>query len=127
MSLPFASAARWAAICAVSSRVGARISACVFAARQLGEPLEQGQAEGGRLAGAGLGAGEDVLARQRGRDCRGLDRRRGGEAELAHGTEERRAEAQCVKSRLHRFFRERAREVDRRFRKIAQGEIDPGG
>ena len=84
-----------------------------LAARQRRELLEDGQRERGRFAGARLGAGEDVLAREGRRDRGSLNGGRDGEAELTHGTKGRRAEAQRVKSRLHRFFRKRAREVDR--------------
>ncbi|MNZ93745.1 hypothetical protein D3C78_1128270 [compost metagenome] len=41
----------------------------------LDQAIEHGQGEGGRLAGAGLRAGKQVLALQHGRDGLGLDRR----------------------------------------------------
>ncbi len=69
--------------CIASSRVGTRIRAlgwCGRARSPVGEPGQQRQAEGERLAGAGLAAAEDVPAGQRVRDGRRLDLERGGDA-----------------------------------------------
>ena len=67
-------------ICAASSRVGARIRARLYrlaggvaVGRHLDEqPLEDGDDERERLAGAGLRAGDDVEALEGQRDDRGL-------------------------------------------------------
>jgi len=60
----------------------------------LGEAVEDGQREGGRLAGAGLGGGEDVAAGEDDRDGPFLHRRRLGVSLLGHGLEEDGREAQ---------------------------------
>ena len=52
------------------------------------------QAEGERLAGAGLAAAEDVLAGQRVRDGRGLDRERRGDAVTGQALDELLGQAQ---------------------------------
>ena len=52
------------------------------------EQLEHGQDERGRLAGAGLGAGEHVATGEHERDRLGLDRGGLGVALLGDGTEE---------------------------------------
>jgi hypothetical protein len=58
------------------------------AAGQGQDALQDGQHEGGRLAGAGLGAAHDVLAADDERDGLGLDRRRLGVALVEHGAQQ---------------------------------------
>ena len=53
------------------------------AVRHAEEPVQDRQQEGGGLAGAGLGGGDQVAAGQDGRDGLGLDRRRLGVAHVA--------------------------------------------
>jgi len=81
-SVPFAKAAKCAAICAASSRVGARIKARVFLRGSPARRSRIGSANAAVLPVPVLGTGEDVLARQcrRNRGC--LDGGRDGEAEL---------------------------------------------
>ena len=52
-----------------------------------GEPVDDGQEEGGGLAGAGRGGADDVLAGERGRDGLRLDRRRVLEPGAVEGVE----------------------------------------
>ena len=47
-----------------SSRVGVRISACTLRCLRI-DALDDRQAEGGRLAGAGLGLGDDIATASR--------------------------------------------------------------
>ena len=63
----------------------------------LGELVQQGQGEGGRLAGARLGAAEEVVAVEDGGDRLGLDG--GGDfvALLVHGLEDGRSQFQFIK------------------------------
>ena len=60
-------------------------SAWVDAAGQAQELVQDRQEEGGRLAGAGLGGGDEVAAGEDGGDGLGLDGRRLGVAHLAGG------------------------------------------
>jgi len=52
-------------------------------------PLQQGQRERRRLAGAGLGRAHDVVPLQHWRDCLRLDRRHGLVAQIGHGLRQR--------------------------------------
>ena len=52
------------------------------------ELVQDGQQEGGRLAGAGLGGGDEVAAGEDGRDGLGLDGRGLGVAHLADGLDQ---------------------------------------
>ena len=61
------------------------------------QPVEDGQGEGRRLAGAGLGGGEDVAALEDERDGRGLDRGGGGVALLGDGLQQIGRQAERVK------------------------------
>ena len=60
----------------------------------LGRALEDRDAEGGGLAGAGAGLAEQVDAGQRAGDQQGLDFRRRDELRLGQCAEDRRADAQ---------------------------------
>ena len=62
------------------------------------ELVQHGQREGRRLAGAGLGAGEEVVTREHGGNRLGLDRGGGFVALLADGFQDGRGEIQFVKS-----------------------------
>ena len=76
-----------------SSRVGTRISA--WTPRAAGsQPLDERQAEGEGLAGAGPGLPDDVIAGQHDRNRLGLDRRRDGDAHRVDGGPGLRAQAQ---------------------------------
>ncbi len=61
------------------------------------------QREGGRLAGAGLGLAEHVVAGQQHGDRGRLDRRRRFVADVRDGLEDRGAEAEIAKAYGHRF------------------------
>ena len=66
-------------------------------AARLGEQtIQDRQQEGGGLAAAGHGAGEHVAALERRRNGARLDRRRLGEAELGHGAQQLRAQAESA-------------------------------
>ena len=76
------------------------------AARPVDEPVQDRQQEGGGLAAAGHGAGEDVAAGERGRDGLGLDGRRAREAEFLDGLEEARVQLEIAEwhpIRMSRF------------------------
>jgi len=68
----------------------------VGSGRFSGEPLQQWQCETGRLAGAGLGGGHDILTGQDGGDGALLDGGWSGIAGIVHGLEQRCAEAQFI-------------------------------
>ena len=63
------------------------------------QPVQDRQAESGGLAGAGLGAAHDVLARKDDGDRLLLDRGGGGVAGLGHGPENLRPQAELRKAR----------------------------
>ena len=63
----------------------------------LGEPLKDGQGEGGGLAGAGLGDAQDIAALENQRNGLGLDRGGGGIAFGRKGLKERLDEAKRCK------------------------------
>ena len=65
------------------------------------ESLQQRQAEGGRLARAGLRAADDVATLQRGWNGGGLDRRGLGVAAVAHGLQQGGREAERRKGGSH--------------------------
>ena len=65
-----------------------------------GELVQHGQGEGGGLAGAGLGAAEQVVPGQHGGDRLGLDGGGGFVALLAHGFENGRSQVQFFKIHL---------------------------
>ena len=54
----------------------------------MAEPVEDGEREGGGLAGAGLGGGEDIAAGEDQRDGFGLDGGRGGVPLFGDGLEQ---------------------------------------
>ena len=85
-SWPWASFWSSTTICWTSSRVGARMIACGPSASGF-EHLDQGDAEGGGLAGARLGLADDVVAVEGLGDQLGLDGRRGEIADLLQGPE----------------------------------------
>jgi hypothetical protein len=96
---PSTSSAIWTA----SSRVGARISTRVKprssgAGARLQHPVQDRQQERGGLAGAGVGAADEVVAAHDDRDDRALDRRRGREAADADPVEQRRFEPERVEA-----------------------------
>jgi hypothetical protein len=64
----------------------------------LGQLVQHGQRERRRLAGAGLCAGKEVMAREDGRNGLGLDGGGGVVALFANGLQEGRSEIQFVKS-----------------------------
>jgi len=64
------------------------------------EFLQQRNAEGGRLAGAGLGDAQQVAARQQRRDGAGLDGSGGGVILRRKGTEDRLGYAKRYKSHV---------------------------
>ena len=70
----------------------ARTARSLAVRRPAGEVLQQGQAEGGGLAGAGLGAGDEVVAGQGERDRLVLDRGGRGVAGVGKGAQQGRAE-----------------------------------
>ena len=72
-----------------------RVAAAAVRA-QLGQPLQHGQREGGRLAGAGGGLTEQVTALHQRRDGLGLDRAGFGVAELVHHGQQLRPERKVV-------------------------------
>src|SRR2546422_807335 len=65
------------------------------------EALDDRNREGGRLAGARLGASDEVLAFERDADGAGLDRGRAGVAGARDGVEHGRAEVQLVERTDH--------------------------
>ena len=77
-----------APICAASSRVGARMRTRARLRRRLplvqGQVLQDGQGEGGGLAGAGLGAADQVAALEQMGDGLGLDGSGDGVALFGH-------------------------------------------
>ena len=66
-----------------------------------GQQLQQRQGETGGLAGAGLRAGQQVMALQHDRDGLGLDGGGLGVAQFVHGFQDRRCQVQIVK--VHRM------------------------
>ena len=65
--------------------------------RRQRQALQQRQREAGGLAGAGLGAGQQVAAGQHDRDGLRLDRRRDGVAGFGHGANERVGQTEGIK------------------------------
>jgi hypothetical protein len=75
---------------------------CEAARIQVGQ---QGQTEGRRLAAAGLGLGDQVVARQRDRQAGGLDRRHVQVAELAQVLQHGGGQGQLIEGYSRRRWR----------------------
>jgi len=74
------------------------------AARKGQDALQDGQREGGRLAGAGLGAAHDVLAADDERNCLSLDRRRLGITLFENRAQQFRGQAEIGKGNFGSGF-----------------------
>ena len=99
------SGASTSATCRASSRVGTRTSprgAAAGGPAAVGQPGQQGQAEGEGLARAGLRAAEHVPAGQRVGKGPGLDRERRGDALLGERRDQRAGQAELGERRRGR-------------------------
>ena len=83
---------------AVALAVSWRVTVCQRRADARAQPVQRGQRERGRLAGAGLGAAHQVAPGEHGRNGLELDRRGRVVALVAHGAEQRIGQTELIKT-----------------------------